>query len=243
MSVSIIRLPSCHSTSAELGLMADAAAGTVVVTDCQTAGRGQRGNSWESEPGKNLTFSVLLRPENIPAARQFELSMIVALAVADTVDYALGLAGSPLRAKVKWPNDIYVGNKKISGILIENTLSGCGIVRSIAGIGLNVNQSAFHSDAPNPVSLYMLTNNEFELAELLDKLTMDIMSAVENYTGDSAELMIRYRGRLWRGEGEWPFREPDGTEFSASIESIAPDGILTLSNGKSYAFKEVTFVL
>ncbi len=243
MSVNIIRIPTCRSTSAELAAMPEARAGTVVVTDCQTAGRGQRGNSWESEPGKNLTFSILLRPASIPAVRQFELSMLVALAVAENVDAALASAGSDLRAAVKWPNDIYVGDRKISGILIENSLSGSVISRSIAGIGLNVNQEVFYSDAPNPVSLYQLTDKEFELDKILSSVTESITTAVENYGGDSDSLMKRYRSRLWRGEGEWPFRRADGTLFRASIASIAADGTLTLSDGGSYAFKEVAFVL
>ena len=104
--------------------MPDAPAGTVLAARMQTAGRGQRGASWEAEPGKNLTFSQLFRPDRLHAARQFELSMLVSLAIADTVDDLIAHTG--LSAKIKWPNDIYVGDRKICGILIENKLFEIG---------------------------------------------------------------------------------------------------------------------
>lgn len=238
-------MPECASTSAELARMADAPAGTTVATHCQTAGRGQRGNSWEAEPGHNLTFSVLLRPETIPAARQFELSMLVALAVADTVSGLLEGTDAP-EVTVKWPNDIYIGDSKVCGMLIENSLRGRNIEHSIAGIGVNINQRRFVSDAPNPVSVICYTGREIMLEPLLDELCTRIVHDVEAYTGtpaDAASLLERYRSRLWRGYGIHPFRTPDGERFEAAIESIAPDGTLTLSNGRSFAFKEVIFEL
>ena len=262
----IQRVPECRSTSAVLAAMPDAPHGTVVVTDRQTAGRGQRGNSWEAQPGANLTFSLLLRPQAIPAARQFELSMIVALEVAACVRRALAGAPDAPQVCVKWPNDIYVGDRKIAGILIENSLSGSGIERSIAGIGLNVNQRRFLSDAPNPTSIIHYTGTPTSLAPLLESLCTSILTALERYetaiAADSANteapgseapgdrhseareaLLARYRAELWRGQGEHPFHEPGGTTFRASIASIAPDGTLTLSTGKTYAFKEIVFEL
>lgn len=259
----IQRVPECRSTSAVLAAMPDAPHGTVVVTDRQTAGRGQRGNSWEAQPGANLTFSLLLRPQAIPAAGQFELSMIVALEVAACVRRALAGAPDAPRVCVKWPNDIYVGDRKIAGILIENSLSGSGIERSIAGIGLNVNQRRFLSDAPNPTSIIHYTGTPTSLAPLLESLCTSILTALERYEtaiaasapreasaapGDSHSgaretLLARYRAELWRGQGEHPFHEPGGTTFRASIASIAPDGTLTLSTGKTYAFKEIVFEL
>lgn len=263
MTPIIQRVPECRSTSAVLAAMPDAPHGTVVVTDRQTAGRGQRGNSWEAQPGANLTFSLLLRPQAIPAARQFELSMIVALEVAACVRRAL--AGAPVAPQVcvKWPNDIYVGDRKIAGILIENSLSGSGIERSIAGIGLNVNQRRFLSDAPNPTSIIHYTGTLTPLAPLLETLCTSILTALERYetaiaasaprevsaalghshSGAREALLARYRAELWRGEGEHSFHEPGGATFRASIASIAPDGTLTLSTGKTYAFKEIVFEL
>ena len=127
--------------------------GYIAYTDTQRAGRGQRGNSWESQPGKNLTFSLLLRPEHIPANQQFLLSQAVSLAATDVLNrYASGFS-------IKWPNDIYWEDKKIAGILIENVLSGSTFARSIVGIGLNINQERFISDAPNPVSLFQITGH------------------------------------------------------------------------------------
>lgn len=262
----IQRVPECRSTSAVLAAMPDAPHGTVVVTDRQTAGRGQRGNSWEAQPGANLTFSLLLRPQAIPAARQFELSMIVALEVAGCVRRAIAPAADAPQVCVKWPNDIYVGDRKIAGILIENSLSGSGIERSIAGIGLNVNQRRFLSDAPNPTSIIHYTGTPTPLVPLLESLCTSILTALERYetaiAADSANteapgseapgdshsearetLLARYRAELWRGQGEHPFHEPGGTTFRASIASIAPDGTLTLSTGKTYAFKEIVFEL
>lgn len=120
---------------------------TVWAAEFQTAGRGQRGNTWESAAGENLTFSILFKPSNFLSTRQFELSEVVALGV---VNY---LAEKGIEAKIKWPNDIYVGDKKICGILIENVLSGDTLSVCIAGIGINLNQKIFRSDAPNPTSV------------------------------------------------------------------------------------------
>lgn len=246
MSLTIIELESCASTSAELSAMPDAAAGTVVVTPRQTAGRGQRGNSWEAEPGKNLTFSQLIRPEGFPAARQFELSMLVALAVADTLDAAFAEAGSDAVTSVKWPNDIYVGDSKICGILIENKLCGTTIERSIAGIGINVNQRAFVSDAPNPVSMIHFTGHEQPLRPLLEKVCAAIAGGCRSYmvAPDAEALRRRFMRRLYRGDGrEYLFREPGGEPFSAAITGVAADGMLSLSNGRSYAFKEIAYII
>lgn len=130
----------------ELG---DAPEGSVWVADFQTAGRGQRGNTWESGAGKNLLFTVLLRPDFLHVAKQFAISQITALAV---VKY---LETKGLSPKIKWPNDIYIGDKKTCGILIEHTVAGVNLSASILGIGININQTQFCSDAPNPISLLL----------------------------------------------------------------------------------------
>ena len=134
---------------------------TLVTADYQTAGRGQRGNSWESERGQNLLLALVARPAFLPAAAQFRLSQTVALAVADTVArYTDDVA-------VKWPNDVYVGDRKICGMLIEHDLAGPAIARSVTGIGLNVNQTVFRSSAPNPVSLRQLCGRPLDREEVL----------------------------------------------------------------------------
>ena len=153
-SPEITVLDSCRSTSSEFTDPDRFRHGAVIATREQTAGRGQRGNSWEAEPGKNLTFSMLLRPRGLHAARQFELSMVVSLAIADAID---ALLPQGVRTAVKWPNDIYIGMEKVCGILIENRLAGPFIEYSVAGIGININQRRFLSDAPNPTSAVVRT--------------------------------------------------------------------------------------
>ncbi len=234
----------CGSTNALLA-GSDAADCHFVVARRQTAGRGQRGNTWESLPYANLTFSLMVRPRALAAARQFELSMVIALALADAVDAVLAGAGAAERCKVKWPNDLYYGDRKLAGILIENSLEGRSISRSIVGIGLNVNQECFFSDAPNPVSLRNITGCRYELDALMEHVAATISDSIDEYrrSGDSIPLLERYRGRMWRGSGEWPFREPGGGTFLSSVAGVSLDGTLTLANGRSYAFKEVAFVL
>lgn len=223
----------------------DLAHGAVIAARRQTAGRGQRGNSWESEPGVNLTFSMLLRPTAITAVAQFELSMIVSLGVCDALKAASGL-----EFHVKWPNDIYVGDKKICGILIENSLEGRRIGRSIAGIGINVNQREFLSDAPNPVSLIGLTGKEFNLETLLSAVCSSILNRLAAYEAAPTpdRLVAEYRSRLWRGEGFHLWTDAEtGLDFEAEIADVAVNGLLTLRDRQNkqhvYAFKEVVAVL
>lgn len=220
-------IDSCESTNSAL----DPAAphGTALMARCQSAGRGQRGNSWESEPGKNITLSLMLRPEGLPAARQFELSEAVSLGVADLLDN-LGIDD----VCVKWPNDIYVADRKIAGILIENTVSGPLIARAVAGIGLNVNQAEFRSDAPNPVSLRQLTGTDHPV----DQLAADLLDCIMNRLG--RDNHHDYCCRLWRGQGEWPWEvAATGETFTAAIDDVLPDGRLCLSGREPFAFKEV----
>ncbi len=224
-------IDSCRSTSSELDRTAPH--GFALMAREQTAGRGQRGNSWEAEPGKNITLSVMLRPDNLPALRQFEISEAVALGVADTVE-SLGIEG----VAVKWPNDIYVGDRKIAGILIENSIRGANIAYSVAGIGLNVNQTEFRSDAPNPVSIAQLTGRSYDLVELASAMVSRILDRLGRV--NHAE----YRRRLWRGTGLWRWTTPDGNEFEAEIVDVAPDGMLTLSGcPRPFAFKQLSPLL
>lgn len=226
---------------------ADAVHGYVIAARRQTAGRGQRGNSWESAPGMNLTFSMLLRPTAIEAASQFRLSMIISLGVCEALDRA---AGRHDAFSVKWPNDIYYGDKKVCGILIENSLAGRRIERSIAGIGVNVNQLRFESDAPNPVSLVHIIGRETALEPLLADICRSIIDRYEDYRNnhDFERLVGEYRRRLWRKTGlhKWHDCLKD-EKVVASVENVADDGILTLrlddGSLRSYAFKEVAAVL
>lgn len=211
----------------------------------QTAGRGQRGNSWEAENGKNLTASIGFVPYGVEPKRQFSITLAVSLAVTDL------LAEKGIEAKVKWPNDIYVGESKIAGILIENSIMGREITETVAGIGLNVNQTEFHSDAPNPVSMAQLTGLTYDIddmaALLVEKVTLRLSGMSYSEQGPE-KLMEEYMAKLWRHDGR-PHRFLDRKEMRqkwAYIVSVAPDGVIALrdteGNETGYYFKEIEFL-
>ena len=214
--------------------------GSVVVTEFQTAGRGQVGNSWESEGGRNLMFSVILYPDFLPANRQFLISQIAALSVKETLDQYID------DVTVKWPNDIYWKDRKICGMLIENDLTGHSLYCSVIGIGININQREFLSNAPNPVSLFQITGREYEREELLNSF---LKRLYDRYLGlileKEEEIRNSYMAALYRGEGFYPYRDEQGV-FQARIQGIEPTGhlILELNDGevRRYAFKEVSVV-
>ena len=217
------------------------AEGTVITASYQDSGRGQQGNRWESEPGKNLLMSVILYPVMVSPADQFIISRMVSLAVHDMV------ARHSEAARIKWPNDIYVGDDKIAGILIENSIMGETMGSTIAGIGLNVNQEIFLSDAPNPVSLRKVTGREFDLTAV----TGDLIAALDRryamvIRGEAATLESEYHKALYRA-GEWHRYSDDAGEFEGMIERVMPDGMLYVRkrNGISrlYAFREIDYIL
>lgn len=242
----IIHLEEVDSTNSYIVRESDRLqAPVMVIAHAQTAGQGQRGNSWESESGKNLTFSVFYRPADLAPMQQFAMSEAVALAVTDF----LGMHG--INAKVKWPNDIYFEDRKICGILIRHSIMGECIEWSVIGVGINVNQTHFLSNAPNPVSMRQITGKmydlhmlEEEMARLLEKR----LDAISDQYGREA-LHSEFFGRLWRGDTmPHPFCDAStGQIFDACIESIAPHGpiSLRLTDGslRTYAFKEVSFIL
>lgn len=241
----IITLEETDSTNSYMQVhAAEMAHGDVVRARRQMAGRGQRGNSWESAPEANVTMSIFLRPMGLGVAESFPLSEAVAIGVCDTLT---ALLDEELRSEVavKWPNDIYVGDKKIAGILIENSLRGAMIDRSIAGIGLNINQKEFVSDAPNPVSVAQLTGRQNDVAAVAESLAVNILKALELMSADSSSLHRRYMSLLWRGSGLHPFIEAaTGRRFEASVEGVAPSGYITLrehlsGNLSVFAFKEI----
>lgn len=215
--------------------------GTIVIADYQKAGKGQGGNSWESEPGKNITCSIVLYPFFIEARSQFIISQLVSLSVIKTLERIIP------NTSIKWPNDIYVGDKKIGGILIENILNGKCIDKCIIGIGLNVNQTLFTSNAPNPISLKQITGKEVDLMELLQQIRQQILL---NYTevlkGNNATIMNQYMNCLYRKSGFYPYKTQ--TEcFEARIKTILPSGEMALEKKdkrvQTYGFKEVEFVI
>lgn len=207
---------------------------TVVVADFQTAGRGCGSNTWESERGQNLLFSVLIHPRDIQANRQFHISMAISLAICEALGQHIG------DVSIKWPNDIYWKNGKICGILIEHTLKGSAITNSIIGVGLNVNQRHFLSDAPNPVSLWQITEQETDCILLLQ----DILRFFCNYL--EQDVKSQYLSLLYRRKGFHPYHDHNGT-FMAEIVDVEDDGHLLLcdDNGteRRYGFKEVQFII
>ena len=208
----------------------------VVCADYQTAGKGCGANTWESERGKNLTFSMLIHPKAIPANQQFHITEIVSVALCKTLQpYIYN------KVEIKWPNDIYVGDRKLCGILIENRLQGNVIVDCIIGIGLNVNQRVFLSDAPNPVSMYQLTGQELDRDELLKAFIENLDQEWQNKTNGS-----EYRELLYR-KGKDGLYEAKTGRFVAKLTDVLPDGRLLLvdEEGKehTYAFKEVSFII
>lgn len=242
--VPLIRVEETNSTNNYLQALCDerkVEEFTTVAANFQTSGRGQRGNSWESEPGKNLLFSFVVFPEFLEARRQFLLSQIVSLAIKEELDnYVADIS-------IKWPNDIYWREKKICGMLIENDLMGRYISQSIAGIGININQKAFYSPAPNPVSLRQITGKQYDILEILG----NIMVRVQSYykllrDGDTEKIATRYEKSLFRKEGMHRYRDANG-EFLARILSVEPEGKLILEDEmqrkRGYMFKEVEYLL
>ena len=221
--------------------------------DYQTAGRGQAGNSWESEDGKNLLFSALLRYNDLRAADQWRLAMLVSLAMWEIL--AKHLPEEQLT--IKWPNDIYFGDKKLVGILIENSLVGGYVGYSIAGIGVNVNQTKWLSNAPNPISMKEITNQDYDVETLMNEW-IDAMKRWEQCTTD--ELSTAYLQHIYRRNGWYKYVEREvsvqptmiaeqgiaGT-FLAEFVGVTEQGelILRKENGeeKNYHFKQIRFVV
>lgn len=247
----LIGLDECDSTNTYLASIAPGSPhGTVVYARRQTAGRGQRGNSWESAPGANITMSMLLRPEGLHPSRQFLLSEAVSLAIVEVLRRHL----PDERVKIKWPNDIYVADGKICGILIEHSITSSGINHSIVGMGINVNQLCFLSDAPNPVSMFQISGFKYDLralmAEFCDAILREVDEALRSAATDEGEAAFRrrYIDALWRTDSFYPYRDNlRGELIEARVESVAPDGIITLrlrdGSARSYAFKEICAVV
>lgn len=248
MEAKVIRLDEVDSTNRWLREnAADEAATMVCVADFQTAGRGCGTNSWESERGKNLLFSLLIRPEGIEARRQFQISMATALAVSD----AMGDFGIK-NIRVKWPNDIYWNDRKLCGMLIENRLSSTAIRDSIIGIGLNVNQTEFHfpqaadydpMTSPNPVSMRQILGHDIDREMVLRSIVghLKICACMTDYT------RMRYNALLyWRDGQQHRFRDGEGY-FQAEVLEVDELGKLLLKKDDgqvvSYAFKEIQFIV
>lgn len=226
--------------------------GAVVLADFQSAGRGQRGNVWESAPGENLLMAMLVRPERLAARSQFFISEAVSLAIVDTLRVLCGVD-----CCIKWPNDIYAGDGKICGILISHSLQApdeqgfTAIGHTVIGVGVNLNQRKFVSNAPNPVSVAGLTGRNTDVAAFARALAASILQRLEPLRAGEegfAELHRQYMSALYRADGQ-PHRFYDvqsGQLFNAAIYAVEPSGHLILRTHPSgslrrYAFKEVSW--
>lgn len=237
-----IYLPTCHSTNetaAEIIQNGEIMEGTIVITDNQTRGKGQRGNTWVSEKGKNLTFTLILRPDFIPVNEQFRLNMAVSLAVYNTLHDFLdeGL-------KIKWPNDILCGNQKIGGILIESLVANRIINYSFIGIGLNVNQRNFA--LPNATSVFNLAGNqEYDREELLASLLENLEKEYLNLKqGKDIFLKEKYTENLFRRDVWSEFRGEDGV-FEGKIKGVTDTGKLIMKTKfglKQFGTKEFEYI-
>ena len=216
--------------------------GDVVVARRQTAGRGQRGKKWSSAAGENLTFSVVLDTSFLRADEQFLVLQTVALALVDTfADYGLA-------ARIKWTNDIYIGDRKIVGVLIDHSIGAGGMLtRSGAGIGINVNQRVFDEWLPNPTSMALEAGREFDHREVLEKFYARLMSRFEALKGGEREVLQRdYHSRIYRLDTPARYTLPDGSEFTGTIRGVGLGGELLLEDAggiKKYLYREVSFVI
>ena len=197
-----------------------------VVADYQTAGRGSGKNTWESERGKNLLLSVLWHPHEVQANDQFLVSMAVSLAIEEVIRRQ-DIGG----VTIKWPNDIYIGDRKVCGMLIENNLKGELIRNCIIGIGLNVNQCTFVSDAPNPTSLSLQAQRIFDREDILQQLLKALAESLEMVEDKSKHAMLHnaYHKVLYRRGGIYPFRFEDGVTRNCLVEGVDRYGRLQLS--------------
>ena len=218
------------------------AEGTIILAHDQFAGRGQLTNKWESASGKNLTFTTILFPKFLPARKQFLLNQVVSLSVSDTLK-----AFIPKGVKIKWPNDIYVFDKKITGILIQNSLKGSTLQSAIIGVGLNVNQKKFISDAPNPTSMTLEVGKTLDLALVLQVFCQQLeKNYLQLKSGHFQTIQERYLKELFRINETYHFRLPDGTMLKGKIIGVTDIGKLmlkTINGTEVFAFKEIGYIL
>jgi BirA family transcriptional regulator, biotin operon repressor / biotin---[acetyl-CoA-carboxylase] ligase len=237
----LIFMPECHSTNSlalELCQQSQAPEGTLVITDRQTAGRGQRGNTWESLPGMNLTFSVILKPTFLAIKDQFLLSIVTSLAIHN---YLAEACNDPVH--IKWPNDILVKQFKICGILIENQLTGEQFTHAVIGIGLNVNQQQFN--VPTATSLSLIMGKGFDLQDVMEGLLSHLESRyLQLRQGRTQHLKEDYIKNLYRFNEHHTFQS-GREQFAGKILGIDEHGrlrVLIRDQEKDFGIKEISFV-
>jgi BirA family transcriptional regulator, biotin operon repressor / biotin---[acetyl-CoA-carboxylase] ligase len=233
-------LSSTNTEASRLLKSGEQTEGTVVYTGFQSSGRGQTGNRWESEEGKNLLFSTILYPRTVVPEDQFLISMTISLGICDFLDrYYRG-------AEIKWPNDIYVGNDKIAGILIENSILGNMIENSVIGIGLNINQDKFKEILPNPVSLKMVTGRDHDTVKCLTELLHDLDKRYKELLyGDNRKIKTDYLSRLYRFM-KWTLYKSGDFVFTGRIIDVMVTGQISIEikDGavREFSFKEFIFL-
>jgi BirA family biotin operon repressor/biotin-[acetyl-CoA-carboxylase] ligase len=215
--------------------------GTVIVAKSQTGGRGQGKNKWESEPYHNLTFSIILYPKFVEVTKQFEISKAISLGVADF------LREFTEKVSIKWPNDIYIGKCKVAGILMEYTILKEKISSCIVGIGLNINQVKFTSDAPNPVSLSQVTGMTYNLEECLTRLLQKLDTRYQLLAGRGADKIDREYEQLLYQKDEWAVYSSKGEDFEGRILGVDKNGLLKIGTRQQtvlkFDYKEVSFIM
>lgn len=198
--------------------------GTVVITREQTAGRGQRGNLWISEPGKNLTLTYLLRPKFLRISDQFILNKAIALALAKAIQQFV----PSFEVRIKWPNDIFLQNKKVAGILVETSMQGGHIVSCLAGIGINVNQQQFQAESGNPISISEVIETELKLDDILNALSENLeVLYLQLKAGKFENIDLSYNNLLWK-KGEMHTFYRDGIPFNAEVKCVDEQGCLCM---------------
>ena len=215
--------------------------GSMVITEFQSAGRGQMGNGWASEAGKNLLLSLLIYPDNLLANEQFIISRMASLAVKNCLDQFVD------DIRIKWPNDIYWKDKKIAGMLIENDVQGRYIQNSVIGIGININQQSFPEDLPNPVSLRQITGADNDIDNIAGIFVREFFLLYREFQdGKTTQIEDEYMLDLYRVNDYYWFKD-EGGSFKAKIKEVMPSRHLvleTMDEGdlRQYTFKEVSFI-
>jgi len=235
-------LASTNAYATELVAKSKPSEGTVITTYKQVRGKGQAGSYWESEPDKNISMSLILHPRFLEARNQFVLNQAISLGVLDFVKTYINS-----NAKIKWSNDIYIYDKKVAGILIQNALMAKKIQSSIIGIGININQTEFVSDAPNPTSFKLEIGKEFNLEELLEMLCWKIEIRYLQLKANSIKkIKSEYLDNLYRYMEDTLYQVPDEDVFQGKIIGVGEFGKLLLETKegvRTFNTKEVKFII
>lgn len=235
-------LDSTNNFATELLSKSNPSEGTVIKACFQTAGKGQIGRSWHSEANQNLLCSVILYPGFLPPNQQFLLNIAISSGIYSSLKkYTDG------DLKIKWPNDIYINKKKVAGILIQNSLSGQSIQYSVAGMGINLNQTLFPEEIPNPVSIAMLKGKAIDIKSYEEHLFQHLESFyIQLKNGKYKELEESYHEKLFWKDEVHSFSDEYGNIFSGIIRGTEPDGKLNIEKEDgihSFGFRSIKFML